>query len=142
MSACISLIGRRYERLVVLERVGKNHRGRSTWLCRCDCGGEKIANSEMLRKGNTKSCGCLQSELWQKNLQRGSKPGRMGRGRKKKPPKTGQARWDLTGYTQDEMDAIRKAVAAGRITRIENGEWPDDGRLYQKKRWAFRITEA
>ena len=29
------------------------------WLCRCDCGNEKIIAGQSLRKGLTKSCGCL-----------------------------------------------------------------------------------
>lgn len=30
------------------------------WLCKCDCGNEVITRGEHLRKGATKSCGCIQ----------------------------------------------------------------------------------
>lgn len=49
----IDLTGQRLGRLTVLHRVtGKG------WLCRCDCGAEKIVTSTAV-----KSCGCLKSEM-------------------------------------------------------------------------------
>src|SRR5215471_11257805 len=36
--------------------------GRPHWLCRCDCGTEKFVSADALRKGNSKSCGCLDRE--------------------------------------------------------------------------------
>lgn len=33
------------------------------WVCRCECGNETIVYSGSLRKGQTRSCGCLRSEL-------------------------------------------------------------------------------
>lgn len=32
------------------------------WLCRCNCGNETIVSSNNLRRGLTKSCGCLRKE--------------------------------------------------------------------------------
>ena len=29
------------------------------WLCRCECGNEKVIAGQSLRRGMTKSCGCL-----------------------------------------------------------------------------------
>lgn len=61
MPNLIVLDGHRYGRLTVVRRVGR--RGHSTtWLCRCDCGKEKIVASSNLRSGNTFSCGCLRLE--------------------------------------------------------------------------------
>lgn len=55
--------GNRYGRLLVLKRV-ENHptRGDAQWLCKCDCGNEKIIRGVQLRSGKSKSCGCLQKE--------------------------------------------------------------------------------
>src|SRR3990167_11506646 len=39
---------------------GKNQHNK--WLCKCDCGNEKIVRSNSLTGGKTKSCGCLQIE--------------------------------------------------------------------------------
>jgi hypothetical protein len=57
MPAAISLIGQRFGKLTVVERV-QNIGSQAGWLCRCDCGGEKIVASQRLRRGETKSCGC------------------------------------------------------------------------------------
>lgn len=50
----IDITNQRFGKLVAIEYVG--NRG---WLCRCDCGNTKIATGSNLRKGATKSCGCL-----------------------------------------------------------------------------------
>ena len=62
-----SLVGRRYGRLVVVEKTGYYRResghGGCIYLCRCDCGGEKQTNSSLLYAGKVKSCGCLKREM-------------------------------------------------------------------------------
>jgi len=59
----IDKTGGRYGRLVVIERSGRDKQGRLLWLCKCDCGTEKIIAGASLHKGNTKSCGCLRKEI-------------------------------------------------------------------------------
>jgi hypothetical protein len=54
----INLLGQKFGMLTVIEYAGCG-RDSATWLCRCDCGGEKIAYSALLRKGQTSHCGCL-----------------------------------------------------------------------------------
>ena len=61
MSRFIDLTGERFGRLVVLKKAS-NLESRVRWLCRCDCGKEKIVRGDGLRGGDTKSCGCLQKE--------------------------------------------------------------------------------
>lgn len=39
-----------------------NEPGRARFVCRCDCGTEKIISSGNLGKGKSNSCGCLQRE--------------------------------------------------------------------------------
>lgn len=61
------LIGQRFGRLVVVgsapsKGVGRNVYAR--WLCRCDCGKEKIARAVSLKRGDTTSCGCRLKEGW------------------------------------------------------------------------------
>lgn len=58
MSQLIDMRGRRFGRLIVLERA-PNVGERTMWKCICDCGNEKIVDSHSLRLGHTKSCGCL-----------------------------------------------------------------------------------
>ena len=57
----IDLTGKKFGRLTVIERV-KDGTPRTLWRCKCECGGEAIVWSINLRKGQTGSCGCLQSE--------------------------------------------------------------------------------
>lgn len=37
--------------------------GRTAFLCKCDCGKEKVVSSKALLNGSTKSCGCLAREV-------------------------------------------------------------------------------
>ena len=62
MGKMINKINNRYGRLKVIEKVGKNKWGDSLWLCKCDCGKNKVVSGAQLQGGHTKSCGCLQKE--------------------------------------------------------------------------------
>jgi len=57
------LTGMRFGRLTVQKRVETPGRHGARWLCRCDCGGVNIVNTNRLKTGYTKSCGCLSREL-------------------------------------------------------------------------------
>lgn len=58
-----NLSGRRFGRLLVIERMQNNKHGKSQWRCRCDCGNEVVVVAGNLLSGNTTSCGCYRSEL-------------------------------------------------------------------------------
>ena len=55
-------IGSRYGRLTVIREVEKR-KGFRYFECLCDCGKTKIISMGNLRKGTTKSCGCLHVEI-------------------------------------------------------------------------------
>ena len=59
----IPLNDKRFGRLTVVSRVPRNEGGHAIWKCRCDCGSERKITSDKLRSGNTRSCGCLKTEL-------------------------------------------------------------------------------
>lgn len=59
---CEDLTGRRFGKLIVIERKGSNKNKKSLWLVHCDCGKEKIVIGSNLTNGSTKSCGCLVSK--------------------------------------------------------------------------------
>lgn len=71
MSKLADLTGQRFGRLVVLERSGtykskasgKRTYTQPVWLCKCDCGQEAYVLAGNLRRGNTRSCGCIRSEM-------------------------------------------------------------------------------
>lgn len=56
-------VGDRFSRLLVLEKVPYNNRN-CKWKCQCDCGTIKDIFPAGLLNGETKSCGCLQKELY------------------------------------------------------------------------------
>ena len=56
------MIGTKHNRLTVLS-IAVSSGGRGMILCRCDCGAEKIIEARRVRKGLTKSCGCLSREM-------------------------------------------------------------------------------
>lgn len=62
MAALQSEIGNRYGRLTIIKRA-PNQGTRAQWLCRCDCGTEKVVGGKQLRRGTTTSCGCRRKEV-------------------------------------------------------------------------------
>jgi hypothetical protein len=48
----------------------------------------------------------------------------------------------VVGFQSDEAAAIAAAIAAGKVTRIENGAWPDTGREELRTVWKRRRKAA
>ena len=63
MAEVIELYGRTFTRLFVFDRAKNNKRGSARWRCLCECGRKHIALGVYLRRGVTKSCGCLRKEI-------------------------------------------------------------------------------
>jgi hypothetical protein len=57
------MIGKKFDRLVVLALSHRNAQGRIFWRCRCDCGNEAVVSGTNLRRGTTRSCNCLRAEV-------------------------------------------------------------------------------
>ena len=65
----IDITGQRFGRLLVLCRCKENTSyNKPQWICQCDCGKQTIVAGECLKKGLTKSCGCLAKENGQYNF--------------------------------------------------------------------------
>lgn len=58
-----NITGLIYGKLTVIEYVGKNHYGKTSWLCKCECGRPIVVSSNSLQSGKTTSCGCYQREV-------------------------------------------------------------------------------
>lgn len=97
--------GKRYGRLVVVERAGTKGTY-AAWRCRCDCGNETMASGKHLRNGNTASCGCLIRDT---NVAKGTKHGLTPKG----------------GRVPPEYDAWGHMVQ--RCTNPENAAWESYG---------------
>lgn len=64
----IDLTGKKFGRLMVVERNGATKSGNAVWLCKCDCGNESNVESSKLTSGKTKSCGCLMKDEASKRM--------------------------------------------------------------------------
>lgn len=76
----IDMAGRRYGRLVVMERVKRPEYTTccgAWWRCECDCGRTVEVYGSLLRRGATRSCGCLRREVsatvGARNLRKGNR---------------------------------------------------------------------
>ena len=58
----INRVGMKYGRLTVASRAENNIHRHVVWHCVCDCGAECDVDVNQLRKGQTRSCGCLRLE--------------------------------------------------------------------------------
>lgn len=56
----LDLIDQRFGHLHVIEQAPS--KDGTMWLCLCDCGNRAIVRGKLLKKGHTKSCGCLRYE--------------------------------------------------------------------------------
>ncbi|MBS4462291.1 AP2 domain-containing protein [Aerococcaceae bacterium zg-B36] len=58
------LTNKRFGRLTVVEDDGtRTNGGKIKWLCQCDCGNMCYVESNQLKSGKTRSCGCLLKEI-------------------------------------------------------------------------------
>lgn len=57
------ITGKRFGRVEVIGYAGNDPRNNTRWLCRCDCGIEKIIRRVHLVDGTSTSCGCYQKEI-------------------------------------------------------------------------------
>ena len=55
--------GQRFNRYAIVGYAGVSSNGKTQWLCRCDCGNERIVVGSNLSNGHIKSCGCLKAEV-------------------------------------------------------------------------------
>lgn len=93
------LTGMRFGRLTVLRRgednVAKSGRHEKTWVCKCDCGRDTIAQSNNLKSGHTVSCGCARKDIGEKLTQdlTGMRFNRLTVIRPAEKSRTGETRW-------------------------------------------------
>lgn len=73
----LNLTGKRYGRLKVVKYIGIKDTHKA-YLCKCDCGNEKIMKSSDLRSGRVRSCGCYRTQyMINKNTTHGLRKHRL-----------------------------------------------------------------
>lgn len=59
-----NMLGKSFGRLKVVSYKGLDESNkRALWKCECDCGNEVVVRKDSLKRGATKSCGCLNKEI-------------------------------------------------------------------------------
>lgn len=66
----LELIEQKFGRLTVIEFSHVDKKGYTCWLCKCDCGNDKVINGSSLQSEATKSCGCLRKEVAKKAMKK------------------------------------------------------------------------
>ncbi|NOQ48439.1 MAG: hypothetical protein GQ576_04785 [Methanococcoides sp.] len=55
--------GQKFNRLTIISFHHSDKRWRKHYLCKCECGTERVIQGSLMASGNTKSCGCLSTEV-------------------------------------------------------------------------------
>ena len=80
MSASKDLIGKRFGKLLVKEKLELNYHREMEWLCVCDCGNEYVSTSNRLMSGKTTQCrACSFCQMAKKQTIHGCKPTKLWR---------------------------------------------------------------
>lgn len=94
-------LNQRFGKLVVTEILPPNKFGNKTAKCLCDCGNERIASLNKLRKGDTQSCGCLRTQNANRQLGNASKNNPLLK--KKLEPKLATAKIVFRRYSDGDL---------------------------------------
>ena len=70
----VDLVGQKFGRLTVIKSIGSKNQ-QHIWLCKCECGKETISNTNRLKSGWKRSCGCIQKEQLAKRNKENAKHG-------------------------------------------------------------------
>lgn len=61
MGKLVDLMGRKFGKLTVIERMGSRY-NHALWKCKCECGREIVTYGLSLSQGATRACGCTKRE--------------------------------------------------------------------------------
>jgi hypothetical protein len=73
------IVGKKFGRLKVISFEGLNTHRKATWLCKCECGAEKVFVGSSLKSGTVVSCGCYQSDEAKKRFSKDMTGKRFGK---------------------------------------------------------------
>lgn len=138
----LDLTGQRYGRLKVLSRVRGT--GLSRWRCQCRCGNTVVVPVTRLRKGDTRSCGCLRRPSMTVASAR-AKRGWATRWRSARRSPGAAALHEIVGILRTlrnkrAQSALAIARAALRRRRRGPSRQPDPRERLQTKRLAWIVT--
>lgn len=128
MSKKEDLTGRRFGRLVAVEKTAQKKRSAYLWRCVCDCGGEKLVEGYQLKNGNVRSCGCLQDASRRKDIS-GQKRGSLTAICPTDRQKNGQTIWlwrcdcgAVVAYPPEMIGEKKRVTCPACSARIKSGQ--------------------
>lgn len=94
MSKATDLLGKKLNHLFVIKRLPNDDAGNTRWLCKCDCGREKVFRGSDLQRKPPRCCGCEEYKYRPeiKNLI-GRRFGRLTVKKRIENTKSGNIRW-------------------------------------------------
>lgn len=95
-----NIVGKKFNRLTVIEEKGKDKHGSYIWFCQCECGNTIIVDGTSLRNGHTKSCGCLHKEVSSKQMSQFNNKAWQDKDYKNKKSNTMKQRWQDKDYRE------------------------------------------
>lgn len=122
MGRLIDLSGQRFGRLLVTARGEADGRGEARWVCLCGCGGATLALGNNLRRGTTRSCGCLMRERSSETHavdETGKSFGRLrviSRSAKPHATRTSQAYWDCECSCGSRVSVLGHDLRSGNTS--------------------------
>ncbi len=105
----IDLTGARSGCLTVVQWVYTQDR-RYYWLCLCECGNEAVVLGDAIRRGTTKSCGCLRHRRGEEHPN--WKPGALKRWR----PAGGHVAWRRRVFERDDYTCVVCKTRGGTLS--------------------------
>lgn len=58
----VNIVGQQFGRLTIVTKALNHKHGQSRWWCECRCGEHVITGAQVLRRGESLSCGCWRRE--------------------------------------------------------------------------------
>ncbi|MBC1524784.1 AP2 domain-containing protein [Listeria booriae] len=120
------LTGQKFGRLTVVSFI-RSQKGNALWKCKCECGNEHEALAQGLKRGNVKSCGCLQIENGKKyahNLRS-----------KEIQKKAHERRREVDFVDGTFKSALTRNVSTRNTSGVKGVHWDN-----RRKKWQATIT--
>ena len=135
------LTGQKFGRLTVIERKESDKHKNVLWLCKCECGNEKVIRSSDLKSGKIVSCGCLRSEKNSEKMKEQMK--KQWQDEDYRKMKSEKAKEQMQKQWQDEEMKWKMSYKGGitpisQYLRSSNSQWFEDCK--QKANYTCQLT--